>query len=255
MNIKQMHIEIEQGVQNLGVFAYADQSHEALDIAIESCTYELIQSSFFPNDSFENSQWSSDLLRVLKTTSELSPLTFSNGYYVDLPANYLHLISDYSVVYTDCYKKIISHPEVLKVGSLYKAVGDVRIGATWFEDGKIFKYVSGAFYGSVKEVPTKRVLNRLTNSEDLANVLDNNYSKTIAISPVSELFGGQLRVWVDGFNVTSVELNYIRKPVKTVYPTVDCELPDNVTKIIIENVVKRIAIRTEQNQQKINNLQ
>ena len=105
---------------------------------------------------------------------------------------------------------------------------------------------------------SKEVANRLDRTSDLYNILDHSFSKTRKTSPVSILNSNNIIVYLDGFIVPSVKIDYIRKPIiidVVLNPNDQFEFPDGTFYKIAELTSKRIAILIEESQQKIVNLQ
>lgn len=61
---------------------------------------------------------------------------------------------------------------------------------------------------------TEIVPNRLHDSEDIYKVLQNPFTKTKLSSPISRIYGNNIKVYTDNFVVPTVYIDYIRKPVK-----------------------------------------
>ena len=89
--------------------------------------------------------------------------------------------------------------------------------------------------------------NRLTKRQDLKAVLDFSYSKTKYQSPVSSLAQRQLIVDFDTtFEVTEVEIDYIRKPqLVNLQQGINCELAPATHKEIVDIAARRYkALKT-----------
>ncbi len=127
MTIKEAHILIEQGLQNLSSFAYRDILPEEKDIAIDKTTYDFIRAVFKPdtaNNDFQDHQITTDDLRVLEEKDySIDVVSFKDGYKAEFPSNYIHLISDRSVVVTECGDKEFEN-RVIKSEKLRPVLGD-----------------------------------------------------------------------------------------------------------------------------------
>lgn len=283
METLDIHIKIEQGLNNIGSFAYANLEHDEIDLAYNNVVYAEIRQVFrdidaqvHPNN-FERNQYYTDYLRVLKTEYSNSGSDDGDFQTLLLPENYIHLINDTStVIAKNCKgKKLksegssfnldepsnecndVSDNDELKENKFYKVIGDVKYDGVWYKDCEIIKATDvSEFYGEVEEIPVKRVSNRLTKSENIHYLLNSNLSKSKINSPISELMSDSLRVHKKNFDIASVDITYIRKPKQISYHdniNEENEFPDNVIQYFIEKAVQYIAIRTEQSQQKIGN--
>ena len=140
----------------------------------------------------------------------------------------------------------------------YKAIGDVKYNQIWYKNCDIFKGIENItdFYGKVNKIPIKKVQNRLTRSEVLNWNLHSQIAKSVINSPISELIGNELRVFKEGFDVAEIGLTYIRKPLQISYydrPNEINEFTDNIILHFIEKTIQKLAVNTEQSQQKIYN--
>jgi hypothetical protein len=265
MTIKDIHILIEQGLQKIGVFAYADIEHDEIDLAIDSVTMREIRNIFrdidynqHPNN-YERNQYEADFLRILKEKKCITANKTDDGYSIDLPSDYLHLVSDSSnVLALNCDVKTLESEKdnVLEIGKSYRANGDVLHNGKWYKNCEIFVAETTDLYGKVTELATKKMPNRLTRSENIGNILTNSLTKSNYKSPVSELIGNQLIVHADSsFKMSQICITYVRLPKKVSYKNnVTIEFPEDVQYYLVDKVVQHLAIRIEESQQKIVNL-
>jgi hypothetical protein len=265
MTIRDIHILIEQGLQKIGVFAYADMEHDEIDLAIDSVTIREIRNIFkdidgiqHPNN-YERNQYEADFLRILKEKKCITATKTDDGYSIDLPTNYLHLISDSSnVIALSCNVKTLDSEkeDVLEIGKSYRANGDVLHNGKWYKNCEIFVAETTDLYGKVTELATKKVPNRLTKSENIGNILNNSLTKSNFKSPVSELIGNTLTVYADSsFKLSQICITYVRLPKKvSYYNDITIEFPEDVQYYLVDKVVQHISIRIEESQQKIVNL-
>jgi hypothetical protein len=229
MDIRKVHILIEQGLQDVGVFAYADFEPEEVDLQIDKSAFSLIKSAFVPKqerNKFQFNQGVLDRLRAIHETGiSLSGSTvdsINKRVIFDLPENYVHLVRDSSIVSlteSRCYPFKVC--DKVKPGIRYKVLsGAVDYNGEIYEEGSTFIGVEGeeqfdlvsgkaVEVGQVKQVKSG---NRLTESFELNEVLENSLTKTKADSPVSEISGSQLSVYFSNFIVDAVNISYIRKP-------------------------------------------
>lgn len=87
------------------------------------------------------------------------------------------------------------------------------------------------------------VANRLYGDEDLSNYLENPFTKTVATSPISRIYGNNIRIYQDNFTVNTCKIDYIRKPISlnSLNPSDDyTEFPDYCIKVIIDLLRNRM---------------
>lgn len=89
----------------------------------------------------------------------------------------------------------------------------------------------------------QQVSNRLYGDEDLSNALENPFTKTVVTSPISRIYGNNIRIYQDGFTINTCVIDYIRKPISlnTLSDTDDyIEFPDYCIKVIIDLLRNRM---------------
>lgn len=62
----------------------------------------------------------------------------------------------------------------------------------------------------------QKVYNRLHDFEDVYRVIKNPFTKPKLSSPISRIYGNSIQVYTDNFVVSTVYIDYIRKPVKLI---------------------------------------
>jgi hypothetical protein len=86
--------------------------------------------------------------------------------------------------------------------------------------------------------------------------LDNTLSKTSFKSPVSQLVFKKLRVYLKDFDIDSITICYVKKPVECSYENnITLEFSDETVKMIVLETIQYISIIKEVEQQKILNLE
>lgn len=220
MTTKELHILIQQGLQNLDIFRYAEVSAAELDIHINHIVFKLVESYFQPEGRalpFLDIQFAVDDLRVLEQTNKLTASGANNLYFINFPANYNHLLEDVSILEYSCY-----------------------------ENNKLVK-------------KQKRAENRLTKPQIKERIKNSFFNRTNINSPISYIQGNSLFVLGnDEFIVKEVEITYSKKPqVIEFIPNITTvlEFPDVTCYKIVEAVVIYLAKITEQNPNKIISLQ
>lgn len=233
-----MHRLIEQDVQKMGFFAYDDLEPEEIDLKINEQIYAFIEAVVDVTkgrkpkigivEGFQEDQVSLDSLRTihLKDTS-MTLADFSDGEKFDLPTNYLHHVKT-------------------KLGITY----------TCIEGGK-----------SVTKTLVPKATLRLGESQNIEIMRRSSFYKTKKESPLGELVGSTVYIYEDSeFEITTAELDYIKRPAKVTYVkdgggsydpinSIQCDLPDTVLYTIVNMTVLKILKVIETKQQKIVNLQ
>lgn len=265
MTTRDIHIRIEQGLSGIGTFAYEDINHDELDIAFNSVVYKEIRNVFRDIDgktnsnNFERNQYYTDYLRVLKRSYENIANDEGDTSFIFLPDYYIHRINDYTILIDDnCKSKCLNgEKEKLKPNTFYKCITDVKYKDDWFYETDTFKTDDEtSFYGSVSELNTRKVRNRLTGSEYIDMKLNSQLSRTKASSPISELINDRLIVHKKGFDVFAIGLTYIKKPIQIDYRNKSNEVnefPDNIVHYFIEKTIQHIDARILENQGKLQN--
>lgn len=323
MDIRKVHILVEQGLQQVGVFAYDDFEPEEIDLQVDAAVYKILKSAFHPerpNNQFQYNQGVLDRIRVLQETDILGQgIDNPSEDYIEvkLPEDYLDLVRSSSLIEKGwcCSNDPCLH---IKEGKFYKVLsGAIIYDSIEYREGEVFKGVVNRNIftelpseDKIKVVEFKplRKHNRLIESARVYEVLDNSLSTTSINSPVSELTKDSIRVYYSNFIVNNILISYIRLPspvnfnfkrfsysdqltvgkkyevLKTpvTYGGIsynlrdsfiadsstsfvgtgqikefldgDLNLPEQVCYDVIHEAVQKLAIISEQDQQKINNL-
>lgn len=230
MYIKTVHTLLEQGLQNIGVFAYGDMLPEELDLAINSRMMKMMDEQVQPLKNAKSKELKFKLQYILDRFQNLqvkeAPLNVTiqpdSSYDASLPTDYLHLIADISqILYVCAIANIITGN--IQVGSFYLVEGQKSIiyNAVTYPTGSIFQGITGITGYTYSGVGTlllyklsviKRA-NRLTEEEYLYQVLNNSLEETAIDSPVSALSTNILHIYTDGkFYINKAYITYLRKP-------------------------------------------
>lgn len=227
MDIRKVHILVEQGLQQVGVFAYDDFLHEEIDLQIDKAVYRILKSAFNPiqaNNSFQYNQGVLDRIRVLQETDVLlNSSKFPQSGYIQapLPEDYIHYIRSISLVETStCCGS--SHCTCIDEGKFYKVLtGAIIYNNIEYREGDVFQGVEGKQVYSelpsedeikVVDFSPKRSSNRIIESDKVYEVLSNGLSKTISRSPVGEIGKDFIRIYYSNFVVNNLLFSYIRTP-------------------------------------------
>jgi hypothetical protein len=175
MTTKQLHIIVEQSLQQLGNFAYSDLEPGQMDLVINYTINMMIRAILTPVErsktnpfvlkgGFEDSQLKLDDLKPLKIDNITLAVTPTlGGVTATLPPDYNTLINDRSTV-----KKPDCDPDVFP--------------------------------------------NRLIDSENLYVYLGTELGKTVPESPVSKLSQARIDVYTKGFDILNVIIDYYKNP-------------------------------------------
>ncbi len=197
MTTRELHLLIEQNVQQMSNFAYLDMEKEEVDLVINYVIFKLIRNlltpdkalvknpRLLPDGGFEATQVTLDDFEVLKVLNHLltglTPFTdgHNKGVSGTFPNEYEALINDRTLV---------------------KKTGCSQ---------------------TVKP-------NRLTRTDKLYEILGTELGKTVADSPVSMKSNNKLFVYNDDtFAINGIVVDYYKKPQK-----IDYNNPVNGTQVI-----------------------
>lgn len=229
MDIRDIHILIEQGLQNTGVFVYPNIEHEEIDIhfnrVVEQYISEIVKQ--LDGKSYQENQDFIDALKIIEVvdfeTSNLANV--SNYTRTDLPTNYRNRINIKAEINYTCQTNGVSTNVVETVAC------------------------------------------RFVKRSELDDILEHPFGGTSKTKPVASISGNNVFVYRDNvFTITKIFLDYLRKPIKVVYArdgngdydaanSVDCEFSDEVCYDLVDKTVSRLIKLTEQSQQKIVNIE
>ena len=236
MNIQQMHILIDEGIQKLGYLNYRSLETEQIDLQINKQINRFIDNivdiwkgarTTGMKQGVQKSVPRLDDLRTLQVKNlEISLSNFGTHKQGSLPNYYRHYISFLCDISYQCIenKVLITKTETNK---------NVRV----VETQNLEYILSSAFYK-----PTKK-------------------------SSVIDIAGNTVYLYNDGvFTHSKLFINYIKKPAVVLYNkdgngdftstgSVDCDLPENTHYTIVDMTVKHIGKILESNPQKIVNLE
>jgi hypothetical protein len=106
MNIREMHIEIGQGTQNIAANVTRKLSAEQIDWMLNKNVERFIQSKVKPradgSGGFQIEQVNADAIRTLLSSREYPVMVDGDGYTAQLPDDYAYLLSDDSKVIDLC---------------------------------------------------------------------------------------------------------------------------------------------------------
>ncbi len=258
MTVTEMHIEIEQGLQQSGRFANRKLDPDEYDVAINAETVLLMDNVFKereaqPSATFEGNMFTAQITANYKKESVLSPVSSVQYADVTLP-NTLHMLINHVVGYWvegDITDKVLPN-------KTYRCEGNVRYDETWYKDGDYF--TTGTivlfFYGSVTEVGLRYYPTRLLGSERIHDFKESYYHRTKRNNPVTELLNRTtLRVYQKDFVVNKVKAQYSILPATVNYrESKHSDLPENVQHWLVNKVIARILSNNNQSQQQIANL-
>lgn len=249
MIIKQIHLEIEQLLQEQGIFSQRDFNHDEIDTAFNFVTNEFVTALLSDNklvtdgNFAEVNQYYTDVTKCLKRRYEAKGRKEDNKYYFSLPADYFSLISDNSYVYRLCNGKKVT---TIKPNYHYKVIDkSVKYENIWYKKDEVFVgNINTNFYPSnieVLELNIDFVFNRLKRSEDIAWLLNDLIHKTNYKSPISEIIENLLIVYVDDFDISKLQITYYKVPTIVNYTNqVTSDFPDNVCYYLIRKTFEHL---------------
>lgn len=205
---------------------------EELDLAINARMFAMMDEQIKPlKDARGNSvakfklQYIVDRFQNLQVKElPLTDITQSNqgytSYYAPLPIDYLHLISDITILLVECGEPVQTGNIVPSHFFLVKGQKSIIYNGQTYTTGTLFEGVTGVtgytYSGTgsllLVKMHKRRKSNRLTEEELLYKTLDNSLERTDPDSPVSSLSGNNLYVYVDDFYVNEIVITYLRKP-------------------------------------------
>lgn len=136
MIVKDAYINVQQGLQNIAAFVYKNVKLEELDYFWNHVTALFVEYYFLPEDKrrgiefteLEQIQANVDDLKVLIVPNNtLTPLTtFDEGKYAAFPSNYLHLVSDCTLIDKTCYVGSTKTVKKIKVQNRLQKTEELR---------------------------------------------------------------------------------------------------------------------------------
>lgn len=237
LTIQDTHRQIEEDVQRLGFYVYDNLESEQIDLQINRQIYYAIDGildKYFGrklkigiDQGFQVDQVSLDNLRQQHVKDANTTLTTSTGI-----GKKFELPADY----------------------YHYIKAKATISYSCYEDG-------------VKKTKTEPVKVRIVKSQDIDNMLNHPFHKTVKESPIGEIAGNYVYIYTNSdFDVTEVKLDYIKKPVKVVFAkdisgnydaanSVHFDIDNSLQYMIIDMTVLKIIKIIESPQQKIINLE
>ncbi len=259
MIIREVHQQVEQLLQEQGIFGYKDFSHEEIDMAWNFVSNELVSlvTGQTGKDGTvivfaEANQYFTDVTRIIKSvvTLAVSSKEEVSGWtrnYVNLPENYSHLVSDVSNITKTCGGKEVTS---IKSGYRYVASAPVKYKGVWYKKDEVF--IGGdeeGFYPSnvmVKELPRTSSANRLKRSEDIGWLLKDSLHTSCVESPISEIVQNVLIVYSNEFYVDSLLATYyIKIPKVNFLGQVNPIFTDDVCYFLIRKTYQHLKAERE----------
>lgn len=249
MIIKQIHLEVEQLLQEQGIFSQRDFNHDEIDTAFNFVTNELVTALLSDNKAVtdgnfaEINQYYTDVIKCLKRRYEALGRKEDNKYYFALPSDYFSLISDNSYVYRLCDGKKVS---IIKPNNQYKVIDkSVKYENVWYKKDEIFVgNTNTTLYPAnveVLELKINFVSNRLKRSEDIAWLLNDSIHKPNYQSPLSEVLDNNLIVYTDDFGISKLQITYYKVPTIVNYTNqITSDFPNNVCYYLIRKTFEHL---------------
>jgi hypothetical protein len=242
LSCKELHFAIETDLHNLGAFQYGDFTTEEIDYEINQEVARIIRELPLKKDSQLNSV-EKNLITELTKTDCTVPTKDNNLYKVVLPTNYSKVIRVQGITLDkNCLKKV----DKIEENKFYFVNLDTLYNGIWYKKCDTIKGTNiSDFYGDVSEIKQNtKVFAEV--KPDLAGQFSNTYSivgNNVEINSTDELLEVCVTYISGGTGVKTDCCNNIT-----------LALSEDTQRFVIDRVVKRIAIVSEQNQNKINNL-
>jgi hypothetical protein len=238
MIVRDAYIHLQQGLRNIAAFVGRDWETWELDLLWYNGTNKFIKLVFpdkedaRENEKYSDIQASLDNLRTLIISNHLiTPLTETteSGY----------------VVYKGVLPKPTSNPNFKQASYRHLLNSRAIILPTNCTD-------------------TLPQPIRVTEQDELYNVLENKLYRTAPESPIGTITGGNMTVYASYkgsklFTVNELYIDYLKQPVKYEYASVDAainataeiEFPEEVVFQIVKTTLLYAAVLAEQNPNKI----
>ena len=227
MNITEMHLAVQQGVDKINSFQADTLLSEEIDLELNKAINKFVNLKYGKNNlygkGFEESQKRVDDLRVLIKDIELSPIDYQdttvNNIFVyrtpRLPKDYRFLLKGLAVVNHKSTCKPLNNKQQTIAGHLVKTDKDViqkKASVKFVQQDDILSILSDPFNTTTKEKP-------LITIEDESIVIHTN----------------------DIFIIDSVKLTYIKNPTEVSLSLGDdCELAEQTHQEIIDMAINSI---------------
>jgi len=216
MTIKELHINLEQSLQNLTSFTYDDITSEEADIALNKCLLRKIDDILEGTGDLGFSGNSPNFNKIKRLVKETPSLVYASTqedttYIYSLPADY--------------YREI-----KFKV---------------FFEDNKSCKNP----YTGKTEVKTYSGNVRIVSQEEVEDALEDSLRKSTKNSPVATIMDQKLYLYTTypRTEINSVKLRYIKAPLKIKLQgneTLEYPLPDDFMEDLADRTALHLAVVT-----------
>ena len=226
MNITEMHLAVQQGVDKINSFQADTLLSEEIDLELNKAINKFVNLKYGKNNiytkGFEESQKRVDDLRVLIKDVDLKlkfrDTTVNNVYtYIssDLPEDYRFLLKALANVSHKSTCKTLNTEEQLQVGFLTD------------NDSKAIRRKSSM---------------KFIQQDDILAILSDPFNTTTKEKPLITIEHDSIIVYTnDIFIIDTVKLTYIKNPAKVSLSLgVDCELADQTHQEIVDMTINSI---------------
>jgi len=276
LNIKQVHLLIEEGLNTLGMFTEQGLLHEQVDLNINHVVEKHIRD-LKDTPAQGRSELEKAIIRFL-TVSQNFPVEYKELYYeAEIPNDFGDLTSSYSVLgQCDCAcncssnSKISCKEEVkdkskIEANHYYKTVKKTKYNNNWLDADTIFKGLTGisTYYGEVEEIKLERRNNINTTidsleSYSLSSLVQNSFRPLLAWDE------NKFYIYYNPPSkrkkelVLELNVNYIRTYSDDLKPSwcngITLGFPSEIQRYYIDLTIAYIAMINKQEQQNIVNL-
>ncbi len=238
-----VHVLIEQGLQNIGAFAYADMLREELDLQFNTQQPLYIDQIFKGiqqrqgKPGFQDTIKRLDDIREIQVKDEvLSVIAFTDGFSASLPTSstasgeYSHLVNDRSTITYSCSGLVIEAGDedivvgntytVLKGTLTYNSIQVSKDGTFVGVDGQT-SFTSGSGGTANLTTVVEKVDNELKDQEELHRILEHPFGKTRRSRPISNISNDTIYVYTaksdKPFTVNNIIIDYVKVAQKLDY--------------------------------------
>lgn len=222
MFIKEAHMMIEQGLQQVGVFAHSDMHEQELDLNIKKWIWKTMDKDFPNPRPLKLTKPKLDKYLVLiEKEIELSVTQDIRGNYIaTLPANYFHIIKVDAVVNYICGEKHIESGNLEEGETYLNLGGTILYNSISLPIRTKFKATSTKTYSltqanvAAKVIKLKTVVSscRLVEEEFSTRIIESGLTKPTHKSPIVTMADKKIIISVKDFYIDKIYISYLKKP-------------------------------------------
>lgn len=221
MFIKEAHILIEQGLQNIGVFAHSEVDPQEIDLEIKTWIWKTMDQDFPSEERGKLTKPKLDKYLVLIEKEIEFPVTLNarGDYEATLPDNYFHLIKVDALVSFKCGEANVESGKI-EDGFTYLNLGpSIIYNGITIPIRKTFKGVNVPIFSNTSTakshvVKLKTIVGatRVIEEEFSTRIKNNPLTRSKPKSAIVTLSDRKIIISVDDFFVEKVYISYLKKP-------------------------------------------